>query len=259
MTSPTPSEPRTGHQLYHGAPFSLATSAKLVGIAVATIYVIQLLLVAVGTLDLVASVVADVVAIAAVIGIARQRGIRLGQLGLRTPRLRFVAGAILLGTSAWYFTAWLVVLLNPPGNYGKLEKFIEQTPLVPTLIGLAIVPALAEELVFRGVLLPALAARWRARIAIPIGALVFGFYHLFPPQIVSTFALALVIGFVTLNARSIVPAIIVHTLNNTIAIVLSRDEIPALRLWMNAHETTVLVGAGIAVVSGLALSTKGAA
>lgn len=257
MTSPTPSEPRTGPQLYHGAPLTPAAAAKLVAVAVATIYAVQILLVGMGVLDLVASSVADLVVIAGVLWFAHDRKLTLADLGLRPVPARFLVAAVLLGISMWYLTAWIVVLVQPPGDPGKLQQLVEQTPLVTTLFALAVLPALAEEVVFRGVFVRALATRLRPAVAIAISAATFALYHLFPPQIVSTFVLGLVLGLLAVRSRSIVPSIIVHLLNNTIAIVLARNEVPQVGTWMNDHPEVLLPCAVVFVGCGVALGAKG--
>ena len=258
MTSPTPSEPRTGPQLYHGAPVTPATAAALVAVAVATIYAVQILLVSAGALDLVASSVADLVVIAGVVWFAYDRKITAAQLGLRRAPARFTAAAVLLGISMWYLTANLVEQLRPPGDPAKLEQLVQDLPLVPTLIALALLPALAEEIVFRGVLARAVAARRGPAIAIAISAATFALYHLFPPQIVSTFVLGLVLGLLAVRSRSIVPSIIVHVLNNTVAILLVRDEVPQLGTWMSDNSELLLPGAVVLAGCGVALGAKAA-
>jgi len=258
MSSPsTPGEPRTGQQLYHAAPFTPATAAKLTAAAIGAIYCTQMVLVIAGLPVLLAGVGGYLVAIVALWRYAVRRGLGAESFGLRRVPPRFVVAAVLIGIAMWYLTAIIVTLLNPPGDTSKLEKVVEQTALAPTLIALTIFPAVAEELVFRGVLARGLAERW-PRGAIVISAAVFGAYHVFPPQVVSTFVLGLVLAFLTLRARSIVPTIIVHTLNNTIAVLLSRDEIPGVKAWFEVYGLAAAFGAGALVLAGLALAAKGA-
>jgi membrane protease YdiL (CAAX protease family) len=259
MTSPTPSEPRTGPQLYHAAPFTLAATAGLTGAAIATIYITQIVLSSLGVAGLVASMVANALVLVVLFRYAHVHELRLADFGVRRVSARFIAAAVLLGISMWYLTALLVVLIDPPGDTTKLQQFVDQTPLAPTLLALTIFPAVAEELVFRGVLARGLAKRIGTFPAILISAAVFGLYHVFPPQIVSTFALGIVLGFLTLRSRSVVPAMIVHTLNNTIAVLLSRHEIPAASDLLESYPLGFFVVAIGCVACGLALSTKGAA
>jgi membrane protease YdiL (CAAX protease family) len=261
MSSPnTPGEPRTGQQLYHGTPFSPATAVKLTALAIVTIYAVQIVVGSLKAPVLVASVAGDVVVVALVLGIARSRGWTLRDFGIRATAPRFLVAAVLVGISMWFVTLTLVELVQPPGDTEEIENALKQTALVATLITLAIFPAVAEEIVFRGILTRALTQRFQPIGAIAISALVFAVFHLNPPQIVSTVLLGLALGYLTLRANSIVPAVIVHFLNNSIAIVLSRDEMPDIRVWIGAHTPFMLVASLVLVMCGLALAaTKGAA
>jgi membrane protease YdiL (CAAX protease family) len=242
--------------LYHAAPFTPATAGKLAAVAIASIYVLQLLL---AQLGLVAAIVADALVIAGVLAYAQRRQVRAADLGFRRTRTRFLVAAVLIGLSMWYLTAWLVVLIEPPGDVKALESFVKSTSLALTLVGLTIFPALAEELVFRGILARSLVHRFGTPAAIAISAAVFGLYHLNPPQIVSTFALGLVLAFLTLRASSIIPAIIVHVLNNTIAIVLPRNELPRVGDWITANPGPMFAATILCVTCGVLLAAKGAA
>jgi membrane protease YdiL (CAAX protease family) len=257
MTSPTPSEPRTGQQLYHAAPFTLATTVGLTGAAIATIYVTQIIFAMVGAVGLLGSVVGNLLVVAVGWRYARTRGLTLADFGVRRVARRFLAAAALLGISMWYVTLVLVLLLKATKDSSNLQELIEQAPLVTTLLALTIFPALAEELVFRGVLARGLAARVGSVWAMLISAALFGLYHLNPPQMVSTFALGVVLAFLTLRSRSIVPALIVHVLNNMIAVLLSRRELPAVTSFLEQYPIETFATALVCVACGLALTAKG--
>ncbi len=57
----------------------------------------------------------------------------------------------------------------------------------------------------------------------------------------------------------VVPSMIVHLFNNTIAVVLARDELPAVATWMNANAAIAMATALVLVACGLALGAKGGA
>jgi membrane protease YdiL (CAAX protease family) len=71
-----------------------------------------------------------------------------------------------------------------------------------------------EELFFRGLVLETLARRWRQWAAVLMSAAVFGVIHLIPPQAVNAFVAAIVMGYLYLATRSLVPVIIIHAINN---------------------------------------------
>lgn len=252
MTSP--SEPRTP-RLYHA--YGAGTAAKLAGGAIATVYLAQLLLDAVHVPNLVAGATSFVVVIAVLVAVARVSGGR-ARLGLVKPRARFVIAGLLVGVSSWYpslaLLTWLQSWLRLPGDTGVLERLTRQPPLGLALVVIAVLPAIAEEMLFRGVLARGLDTRLGAFWAILISAAAFGLYHLLPIQMIPTFLLGLALGVIAVRGDSIVPTMIAHALNNTIAIVLSRGALPSASDWIDAHAGGMLAGTLAVLVAGVALA-----
>ncbi|MDB4957291.1 MAG: Abortive infection protein [Myxococcales bacterium] len=254
MTSPSPSEPLTP-RLYHAA-FAPVTAVKLAAVSIGTIWGIQTVLYLFGTLDLVSATLSDLVVIAMLLVFARRRG-GLAALGLRRSSPRFVLAGILIGSSVWYIALRLVDWLRPPGDTQVLQNIVEQSALVPTLAAIAIMPAIAEELVFRGVLARGLATRLPAMLAIVLSTLLFCAFHLLPAQMVGVLPLALALGVLALRADSVIPTIIAHFINNVIGVLIARDGLPASVLGtINAYPNLLLLAAfGVAGV-GLAIATR---
>lgn len=258
MTSPTGSEPATGHQLYHGDALAPVTAVKVVGAAILAIYAIQLGLHAIGLPELVGAATAFLAIAVGLVGWARATGITWAQLGLRRPAAVHVAAGGLVGLSAWYVNLWLVSQIQPPGDSSALEAVVARTSLLPTIVALAVLPAIAEELVFRGVLARALETKFVRGYAIALSAGAFAIYHLLPAQMITTFCLGLVLAYITLRASSVIPAMIAHLLNNVIALLVSRNDVPTG--WMTAQPVAMLVGSALVLVGGIALAaSKGAA
>jgi membrane protease YdiL (CAAX protease family) len=244
--------------LYHGDALAPVTAVKVVGAAILTIYAIQLGLHAIGVQELVGAAAAFLAVAVGVVWWARWSGITGAQLGLRRPALVHVAAGVLVGLSAWYVNLWLVSLIQPPGDSSALEAVVVRTSLLPTVVALAILPAVAEELVFRGVLARALETTFVRGYAIALSAAAFAIYHLLPAQMITTFCLGLVLAYITLRAHSVIPAMIAHLLNNVIALLVSRNDVPTG--WMTAQPVAMLVGSALVLVSGIALAaSKGAA
>ncbi len=90
------------------------------------------------------------------------------------------------------------------------------------LLTLAVVPGVAEETFFRGLLqtrlTPAL-GRWPALVA---AAACFGALHLDPVQGVLAFIVGLLLGWIALRFESIRPAALAHVTNNALFVVLAR-------------------------------------
>lgn len=244
MTSPIPSEPRTP-ELYH-APIAAALWITVGGILM--IYVVQL---ALGPLLGIAGVgIAFVATIAAMLLAARAGGF---SLGLVRPRARFVLAGVLIGISCWYLELELVVRIQQwlPGDTKPLEQAVARTPLAVALIVLALLPAIGEELVFRGVLARALGGRHRLALGVIGSAFAFALYHLNPIQMAGVFPLGLALGFLALRSGSIVPGMIAHLLNNAIVLVLQHITV------IDDHPELTLIAAAVLFAGGLALATPG--
>ena len=95
------------------------------------------------------------------------------------------------------------------------------TPLAFTLniLSTAVVPAFAEEFAYRGIFLGVL-RKYGDAFAIITSAIMFGAMHGNLRQIPFAFILGLLFGFLTCKTNSIIPAIIVHFINNFYAVML---------------------------------------
>lgn len=255
MTSPI--EPRTA-SLYHaprGPAVEPATAAAIVAAAFAS-YLAVSQVVAGELRFVVAQLALAAVAVAgAVIAAPAQP---LAVLGLRGARPRYFVAAIAIGTTAWYLNAWLVAWLVarlslPEGHIQHLKGLVDRPGLVAALAAYAVVPALCEELVFRGVLARALARR-SLLAACAISAAVFSAYHLSPVQAVPTFTLGLALAAIAIRADSVLPAMLGHALNNAMAIAMSRGELAASAAWLEAHPWITALCCACATGGGLAIA-----
>ena len=79
---------------------------------------------------------------------------------------------------------------------------------------------IAEEFVFRGAALRALLG-WTSKpwLAIVISALLFSLAHMNPAQLIHAFLIGLLLGWMYWRTGSIIPGIVFHWVNNTIAYV----------------------------------------
>jgi len=202
---------------------------------------------------LAASIASDVAAAGGLIWAARVQRV---DLGLRWPGARFVVAGLLVGASAWMVALQIVDWLQPPGDQGELGQVVVHGSLWPLLCGLAVLPAFTEELVFRGVLARGLATRWPLWAATLVSGCVFAGYHIVPAQIVGVLPLALALGLLAIRSGSIVPGMIAHLTNNTIALVLSRDELPAVSRVLGARPAITLLAAVVVLAGGMALTAK---
>lgn len=91
--------------------------------------------------------------------------------------------------------------------------------LAATLILVALLPAIAEEYVFRGCVARAFARKGYV-FSVFMSALLFALMHGSPLQLVHQFLIGVVCAVLFFSTRSLWPPIILHFLNNAIALVL---------------------------------------
>ena len=90
--------------------------------------------------------------------------------------------------------------------------------LVLALVGIGIAPAIAEELLCRGLVQRGLEARFRPLVAIPLASAFFGALHVDPVHGVFASLLGLYLGLAAHLAGSTRAAIACHAVNNLLAV-----------------------------------------
>ncbi len=103
-----------------------------------------------------------------------------------------------------------------------LSQIMAESPSLWVSVGVfALVPAVCEELAFRGFILSGLEHQRRTRSAILLSALMFGFLHVLLSlfqQLFNATLLGVVLGLLAVRSRSLLPGILFHFLNNALAI-----------------------------------------
>ena len=259
MTSPI--EPRTA-SLYHAsrAPAVEPTTAAVIALAAVASY-----LVAAGLAPAHLRFAAAQGALAVVAGAAAviaHPARPLAALGLRGARPRFFVAAIAVGATAWYLNAslvdWLFAKLALPREQAiHLQGLVDRPPLWRALAMFALLPAVCEEVVFRGVLARSLGRRWSLVAAAALSAAVFSAYHLSLVQALPTLTLGVGLAVIAIRADSIAPAMLAHALNNAAAIAVSRGALPELAGWLGRHPVAALAGCAAATAGGIAIAARG--
>jgi len=154
-------------------------------------------------------------------------------LGLRRPGFISLIGAAILGIALWpaahetyLFSEWLGLTTLNPKQIAAAKMMLDQLQSVPLWIiitTLAIVPAIFEELCFRGFIFGALRTRLSGVYTIIASALLFGVFHeiLSSGRLLPSTFLGLVLGWVRLRSRSVWPAVVLHVLNNALLLSVS--------------------------------------
>ena len=113
-----------------------------------------------------------------------------------------------------------------PERLGELLGKQGRLDLGTALVLVALLPAVAEEVTFRGVVLAGLRQSGSRWIAVVGSALVFGLFHVNPYHVVAAFAVGLLLGWVALESGSLLPGVLIHLVNNGAQVLL--DRVPGL-------------------------------
>ncbi|HEX7843624.1 MAG TPA: CPBP family intramembrane glutamic endopeptidase [Kofleriaceae bacterium] len=182
----------------------------------------------------------------------------LAALGLRGARPRFFVAAIAIGATAWYLNLWLAAALPlPEQQVHELEALVDRPPLGRALAMFALLPAVCEEILFRGVLARSLGRSTSLIVATLVSAVVFSAYHLSLVQALPTLSLGALLAVLAIRADSIAPTMVAHAINNALAIVLSRGELPGVADWLGQHPPVALAGCATATLLGIGIAVRG--
>jgi membrane protease YdiL (CAAX protease family) len=191
-----------------------------------------------------------------------------GSLALRRLDARTTGLSLLTGAAFWAVSLGLMelqyTLWRPPDafleNFRRLHDALRPSGPADALVSLAAIalaPALFEEILFRGIVLPSLLRSLGTGGAIAVSALLFGFIHLdfVTPgatfyRVPFAFVVGLGLGLLRVRSGSLLPPVLAHALLNTITfLVAPLTEEPAGGL----PEAEPLLGTAL-LVAGLAAS-----
>lgn len=249
-------EPRTP-RLHHGETGSRFTAFGAFGVvcaAMGTMLVGTAVAMYLGAPIMLVAVIAQAIMLAVPMAVMVASGRRWAAIGLRRPvSHRFYLAAALIGASAWYLNLRLVELLPFENQDVQLVELIDRPSTLAVLLAIGVAPAICEEVLFRGVLVRGLATRFVLLFALVIGAFVFSLYHLRVVQLVPTFTLGLLLGYLAIRADSAVPGMLAHFANNTIALLVARGDAPLIADAFGGYPEVALAGCLFMTSAGIAL------
>ncbi|MCX7385534.1 MAG: ABC transporter permease subunit [Planctomycetales bacterium] len=140
-------------------------------------------------------------------------------------------GAALLGCTMWTIAYQVLIFSKAPLQWMEIlnntklkelaERLTSETPFLIRIVTLSLIPAVCEELCFRGFLVNTLQKNGEAWLRpMLISTFVFAAFHVIVDQSLTlerfpaTFLLGLVLCGVRLSSGSIFPAIVMHSLSN---------------------------------------------
>ena len=130
------------------------------------------------------------------------------------------------------------------------------------IFSMTVMAALVEELLFRGAIQGHLLRKGMKPLhAILVSSAIFGVIHMNPIQVAFAFAIGLIFGWLYYRTGSLVPGIIGHFLNNSIACIqmatLTEEEFNTTTIeWLGEGPTYAVLAVSGAVMAGMFLYLK---
>jgi sodium transport system permease protein len=149
------------------------------------------------------------------------------------PRFLPLLAAVLLGASLWPFAVKLLqssrttdLIADNPEIAQRLTSFVEEIRRIPPTAGivlLAVIPAICEEIFFRGFLFGALVRRSVLNAVVTTTTLFAAFHvlspsSLTPERFAPSLMLGLALGLLRWRSGSIWPGVVMHVAHNSIVI-----------------------------------------
>lgn len=146
---------------------------------------------------------------------------------IRICLMSVLLGITVLGVAQFLSALWLIFLMilgyNPSGG-GELPASFHFGYFIATVILTALLPAVCEEFTNRGGLLTTMRGSFSKSKTILIIALAFGLFHENITQIFYTAAMGALLAYLTLETKSVIPAMIVHFMNNFTSILMDNAQ-----------------------------------
>jgi len=149
---------------------------------------------------------------------------------VRLPAWGSLPVALLLGltlhpsyvTLGQWITEMFPISEQARAALAPLSEMIGSAPWLHVLFLMALVPAICEELAFRGFLFSGLQRNGGQLRAIVVTAVLFGASHGVLQQSLAAGVMGLLLGWVALRTGSILPGLVIHFTNNGLSVSLDR-------------------------------------
>ncbi len=106
-------------------------------------------------------------------------------------------------------------------QYQMIENFLKtEGILLFALLNIALVPAICEEVLFRGYVMRAFEKSWGIILSIIISGIIFGMFHIQLGNLLPLASLGIILALMTWLSNSIWPAVVAHFINNGMAVLI---------------------------------------
>jgi membrane protease YdiL (CAAX protease family) len=145
-------------------------------------------------------------------------------LGINRFNILKSAKYIISGFLFYFSITFLITYfnLNIPG-FGEQQDYLQyfgkdKYSIIISVISVAIVAPIIEELFFRGFIFNSLQKVYSQNTTNLIASLIFACIHLQFNVIIPLFILGYIIGYIRIKTNSVIPCIIFHIINNSLAL-----------------------------------------
>ena len=148
-------------------------------------------------------------------------------LSLQPPKVLHIPAALFVWIGGFSLMCMLAVLLTkifPESTQSMADTMAEyvRQPFWVLVLVMAVMPAVGEELMFRGFIFGTLKRRWRVLPAMLVTAAIFGIYHMSLSKFFTTALLGFMLVYVVEKTGSIFCSMLMHFCNNLVAVVVMK-------------------------------------
>lgn len=129
-----------------------------------------------------------------------------------------IVGLILTFSVSYIIGSMLTYLPNYEEMMDGYEAMFENIDPMDLVLTVAVIGPICEEIIFRGVILEGLLKKYDTTKAILFSSLIFSVIHLQPLQVVATFFIGLILGWIYVKTQSLWVCIAIHIINNFVAV-----------------------------------------
>lgn len=179
---------------------------------------------------------------------------QLGLIPLRLSHVALITLAILpvqmLSMALYHYVdrnVWEPLMAQLPqlqqvdalNTMDALGGFFKQMSIPLLVMAIAVSPAIAEELLFRGLIGRGLIARWGLPVGIVLTSLLFAAFHMHPVHAAGVALIGVTMHFAYVATRSFFAPVLIHFLNNSLAV--ATGKIAASADTLSTHGTKSFV------------------
>lgn len=138
---------------------------------------------------------------------------------LKVPKIKDILGGLILYVGVYAImlvVSYVLVLMFPESAENTQMTFdiMMEQPFILVVLVMAVMPAIGEELYFRGLIFGSMRHRYKAVWAIIISSVIFGIFHLSIVKILPTGMLGACFAYITCTSGSIYIGMFLHFFNN---------------------------------------------